>query len=452
MESAVLSAVGPWYRVPQISDGYAWFVELFKNLMIETSSHEGAQHLKHCYVPAFDGLRGTVLTVMFVHLEMLCPALNGHPVLKLLLFNRTWYTLNIFFCLSGFLITWLLATEMQSTGDLNLMRFYKRRTVRLLPAYLSAIIAASFLAAWWGYSSREILHDSTYFLSYTYNLFVSVKGMQVAPALGLFLLPAWSLCVEEQFYFTWSVAFKWLKMKHALTAVVWTVILMNVYRCALIFEMRHAGRSVDEIFSRFYFGTDTRIYAILIGCAAALALQNRRYYDLARKYLKATSLPFVLPVVIAAIVFISARKGEPSLGYQAYGAVLSLVLLAAWIVCILFQPDSLVSRILASSPFRLLGRISYGIYIFHFLVIRMVARAFEVSDSPNSVSRNLEIWFLVAIATTVFATAHYYLVELPLQSKYKGAVRDRVGLAPDSGLAPTHQTSAVNAMLTLIDH
>ncbi len=414
---------------------------------METNNQFGGQPLKLTYVPVLDGLRAMVLCVIFVHLEMLCPVLDGHRLAKLLLIDRNWYGLNIFFCLSGFLITWLLAVEIQKTGTLNLIRFYRRRTVRLLPAYLTAIIAAMLLARLWGYSFREITRDSATFLTYSYNLFLARRGLTFAPAMALFLLPAWSLCVEEQFYFAWSLAFKWLKMKYALRAVIWAVILLSVYRWALLFEMSRAGRSPGDIFQRFYFGTDTRIHAILIGCAAALALQNRRYYDAAQKYLTAKWLPYVLPVIISAIVFLTARQGEPSVQFQLYGAVTSLTFLTAWIVCLLFQPASLVTRMMSARPFRFIGRISYGIFIFHFLVIRIVMRAFEITGAPYSVSRNLAVWFLVSVTATLFAAAHYYLIEVPLQSKYKSAVQ--VPASPDTGgVAPLRQPRPVNVSLT----
>jgi peptidoglycan/LPS O-acetylase OafA/YrhL len=403
------------------------------------------QHFKQTYVPAFDGLRGTVLTVMFVHLEIFCPVLEGHKLTKFLLFSQTWYTLNIFFCLSGFLITWLLVNEMQTTGQLNLWRFYKRRTVRLLPAYLSALIIACWLASLSGYTPKQIFHDSIYFLTYSYNIAISIHGGYFAGALGFFLMPAWSLCVEEQFYFVWSVALKWLKMKYALKAILGTLAVLMVYSCGLLYYMRHAGYSYDQIGARFYFGTDIRIDAILVGCAAALLLQNRKYHDIARKYLSASALPYVLPVMVAVIVFRTAQMGEQTPAYQLYGGELSMILLAAWFVSILFQPTSLVSRALASRPLVLLGRISYGLYIFHYLVIRLVARLLNISAPPYSVSRNLAAWFLVAVASTLFATVHFHLIELPLQRRFKGAVPIPDKPKPDVSLAPPLRPQAARA-------
>jgi len=394
------------------------------------------RHLKHTYVPAFDGLRGIVLTVLFVHLEALCPVFEGHVKSKFLLFSQTWYTLNIFFCLSGFLITWLLVNEIQTTGQLNLLRFYKRRTVRLLPAYLTAVIVSCWLASLWGYAPKAIFHSAILFLTYTYNMAISIRGGYYSYALGFILLPAWSLCVEEQFYFAWSVALKWLKMKYALKAMIVALIVLEFYRCGLLYYMRHAGYSQGQISDRFYFSTDVRINAILVGCAAALALQNRKYYDIARKYLSLKAIPFVLPVIITVIVFCTAQNGEPTPAYQIYGGVLSLSLLAAWMVSIFFQPASLVSRSLAWRPLVMLGRISYGLYIFHFIVIRVVGWLLNMTLPSHNVRLNLVAWFLVMVITILVSTVHFYWIELPLQRRFKGArpVADKP--KPDSRLAP----------------
>jgi peptidoglycan/LPS O-acetylase OafA/YrhL len=384
------------------------------------------RHFKQTYVPAFDGLRGTVLTVMFVHLEQMCPVFEGHVKTKFLLFSQTWFTLDIFFCLSGFLITWLLLKEIETTGQLNLLRFYKRRTVRLLPAYFTALMFSCWLALVWGYGRREIFHDAVLFFTYSYNVAISNRGLGYAKALGFFLAPAWSLCVEEQFYFGWSVALKWLKIKYALRAMIWTLILLEIYRCGLLYYMRHAGYTQHQIGDRFYYGTDIRINAILVGCAAALLLQNKKYYDTARKYLTA------------------AQGQESAPAYQLYGAVLSLALLVAWIVSIMFQPMSLVSRVLASRPFVMLGRISYGLYIFHYFVIRLVVRLLNVS-APPSVTRNLAAWFLVAVISILIATVHFHVIELPLQRRFKGAIPIPEKSKPDSRSTPALRPQTAGA-------
>jgi peptidoglycan/LPS O-acetylase OafA/YrhL len=233
-------------------------------------------------------------------------------------------------------------------------------------------------------------------------------------------------------------------MKYALKAVAATLVLLEVYRCGLLYYMRHSGYSLDQIGAHFYYGTDIRIQAILVGCAAALVLQNRRYHDVARKALSAKVLPYVLPVLVAVTVFRTAQIGEQTPAYQFYGAEVSLILLAAWIVSILFQPTSLVSRVLASSPFVMLGRISYGLYIFHYFVIRVVLNLTNISAPPYSVTRNLAAWFIVAVISTLIATVHYYLIELPLQRRFKGAMPIPDQRKPDYAPAPGRRPQVAN--------
>jgi peptidoglycan/LPS O-acetylase OafA/YrhL len=378
-------------------------------------------HLKHFYVPAFDGIRGTVLTVMFVHLEIFIPIFAGHRLTNFLLMDHTWYTLNIFFCLSGFLITWLLVTEMQKTGDVNLWRFYKRRAIRLIPAFITAICLSAIVALWWGYTPGAIFSDMTYFLTYSYNIFLSFSA-GTAPILGLFLVPAWSLCVEEQFYVTWSMALKRLTLRRALPAVIGALVALRIYRCAFLFGMLAGGQSFEQITRHFSFGTETRMDVILVGCAAALALQKPRYYELARKYLKTRALPYLLPVGIVLVVFLTANQGIASPAFQAYGAEVSLVMLVAWFVSIMFQPESLVTRALASRPLIFIGRISYGLYIFHYIAIKIVMRALQIDTPSFSLYRALMAWLIVTAGSILFATVHYYLIEKPLLKGSKSSL------------------------------
>ena len=276
-----------------------------------------------------------------------------------------------------------------------------------------------------------------YFLTYSYNMFLSFPGASArlfgipgatAQVSSMFLVPAWSLCVEKRTFFCgWSLALKRLTMRRALPAVIFAMVALRIYRCALFFSMHDAGLRG----ARFYFGTDTRIDVILMGCAAALALQKLRYYELAQKYLKANSLLYLLPLGIAIALFFNADSFAGGAAYQAYGAEITSVLLAAWIVCILFQPQSLVSRVLASPPIVFIGKISYGLYIFHLIVAQIVVRALGAHRAPLSNNRNLAGWLIVTAASIVLATAHYYWIEKPLISRAKNPWRIPVRSKPE---------------------
>ena len=146
------------------------------------------------YVAAFDGLRGVaILPVMFLHV--------GASVLPqgrlLFLLTRGWYGVDLFFVLSGFLITSILAGEIEATGSIDLKRFYGRRLLRLGPAYLSMLLAV--LAGALLLSRPELVRLPQVLpalLTYTYNYQLAAGG----PHFDV-LVVLWSLCIEQQF--TW---------------------------------------------------------------------------------------------------------------------------------------------------------------------------------------------------------------------------------------------------------
>jgi peptidoglycan/LPS O-acetylase OafA/YrhL len=216
-----------------------------------------------------------------------------------------------------------------------------------------------------------------YFGTYSYNMFLSLPGTP-ASVLSMFLVPTWSLCVEEQFYLGWGMALRRLTMRRALPAVICALIVQRIYRCALFFWMQ------DSLLrdNRFYYGTDTRIDAILMGCAAALLLQNPRCYEFARKYLVACPLTYLLPICLAITLYVTSKESVWDPAYQAYGAEITGVLMATWIVTFVFQRDSLVSNIFTLRPITSIGQISYGIYMFHLLVAQIVARIIGTAILP----------------------------------------------------------------------
>ena len=132
---------------------------------------------EHRYVPSLDGLRAIcVAGVLFIHM----PLPNGHPWLEAIR-SRGWYGVDMFFILSGFLITWILAVEVDTTGTVNLGRFYRARTLRLLPAYLSTILlvlAGSHLSEIaQGDESYRLANLWPLFLSYTLNIWMAATAI-----------------------------------------------------------------------------------------------------------------------------------------------------------------------------------------------------------------------------------------------------------------------------------
>src|SRR5215475_6331069 len=145
---------------------------------------------RHAYVPAFDGLRGVaILPVVLLHVgAMTLP--NGPLLFEL---TRAWYGVDLFFVLSGFLITWILLTEIDATGTIDLRRFYGRRFLRLAPAYvtmLTAVLAGAVILH--RPEVKQVPRVVPALVTYTYNYQIALGGTHFD-----ILVAVWSLCVEE---------------------------------------------------------------------------------------------------------------------------------------------------------------------------------------------------------------------------------------------------------------
>jgi len=314
------------------------------------------------YVPAFDGLRGVaVLPVVLLHVG--ARLLPDNKLLREL--TRGWYGVDLFFVLSGFLITSILLGELEATGTIDIRRFYFRRLLRLMPAYASMLFAVLLGAAVFAPNVlREVPRVVPSLLTGTYNYQIALG----ATHFGI-LVVIWSLCVEQQFYLVWPWVLRRLDPRRATRWLIGAVAAISAYRTALyaFFNWGHLGHPSPISATWIYFATDTRIEVILIGCAAALSLKDRRIKPFWRRMRK---LPMFSPMALAAavgcIVFVtggvpsSASWRSATFGYSLAGAATAVLVMAVFL-----QPASIVARLLSWSPLVSLGTISYGVYLFH---------------------------------------------------------------------------------------
>ncbi|MFF5494211.1 acyltransferase family protein [Streptomyces aquilus] len=309
---------------------------------------------------------------------------------------------DVFFTLSGFVITRQLLAEYSRTGTLALLPFYRRRWLRLVPALLAVCAACLVLAtttSLWGFDgSWRAAGLAATFLT---NVF---RAADPESYLGGPLAHTWSLGVEEQFYLLWPLLL--LGLLRRLRAR--TVLLCTAALCVLPVLWRCVLWHPDAV-HRIYNGTDTRADELLAGALVAVVLARLRRDDPRLRLLSVWAGRLALPALallalVAWKVPVTQNTGLwTALWYT--GGILAVAALSATLVAGLeLRPDGLLSRLLGLAPLAWTGRnLSYGIYLWHYPVVRLLA------------SLDVEVGLLTGtvVLTVVMALLSYYLVERP---------------------------------------
>ncbi|HSP36775.1 MAG TPA: acyltransferase [Frankiaceae bacterium] len=324
---------------------------------------------------------------------------------------------DVFFVLSGFLITSLLLSEAIRTRTIKLRWFYARRVLRLLPALLVLLAAAALYAA--------LVPNPVGTIGLTSGIIGSalyVSDFQAAtghvPVLGL-VEHTWSLSIEEHFYLVWPVLLLMALRRGGVRTVVLVAGVLAVLSAVLPLLLWRGQSSVP----RLYFAPDTRAQQLLVGCLLALALAHGSATLRGHIARVSTAVaPGALVALLAMVVFGSWRSSIYYLGGLSVVALLAAMLLAA----VVTTPRSRLSRLLAWPPMVGIGRISYGLYLWHWPVYLVL----------NSAWLGLSYWPTQAVRVAVVLTlalTSYGVVEKPflrLQRYVRPANRPHVLATP----------------------
>jgi peptidoglycan/LPS O-acetylase OafA/YrhL len=305
------------------------------------------------YFPCFDGLRAcAVLWVLIRHAPHL-----GIPWLDAWGDNGD-LGVDMFFVISGFLITTLILREEPAPVGSRLKRFYMRRSLRIFPVYYLAI-AIYWLAARVGAPQRLETYQE-----FVPSLLVYLSDYRLAFSPDPFPLfgHAWSLAVEEKFYLFWPLLVMLLPERRAL-AVTGVFVAVGIGLRALVV----ATQEPDAAVARMYYAFDTRFDALMWGALLAFLLRRRSWYEALDRLIRP---PVLVGAFVLLMLYTPWAGNETQLRYVAV-PILSLVILTAY----LLRPRAVGSRLLDARPMVYVGRISYGIYIFHPLAISFVEKA-----------------------------------------------------------------------------
>jgi peptidoglycan/LPS O-acetylase OafA/YrhL len=351
------------------------------------------------YRPALDGIRAVaVLAVIAYHL--------GYGRIR-----GGFLGVDVFFVLSGYLITSLLLSEHARTGAIDLVAFWYRRARRLLPALFLMLIV---VAVWIGASSPAFelemrREDILWTLFYGANWHYIATGQdyfaQFASASPL--RHTWSLAIEEQFYLAWPLIVGtalWLGRRRpaVVGAICVAGIAVSVAAMALLYDPGDPSRA--------YYGTDTRMHELLVG--ASLAVLFHSYARRRAMVLTSRAAPAVAVAAGLALLVVFARLSDTDALYYRGVSLLVAVGAAALIWSVEVAPRSVAARLLSLGPVAWVGRISYGLYLWHWPVILAVTTRWgPFRLLPGSFGLNGE---RVAL-TFAIAMASFYLLEQPIR-------------------------------------
>jgi peptidoglycan/LPS O-acetylase OafA/YrhL len=372
-------------------------------------------------MPALDGLRGlAVLAVVLYHAGV--AALGGG-----------FLGVDLFFVLSGYLITALLLLEWRSTGRIRLGRFWERRVRRLLPALLVVLVTVFYLGRWFGQAAATASRgDVGATLAYVQNwhLLSGGRGYFEQSALPSPLQHTWSLSIEEQFYLVWplvlSGVFALLRrragaVRGARRGIRLVLVGALVAAVASAVEMALLYRPGEDP-SRVYYGTDTRATSLLLGAILALASGHGRHASDAESRAGHGWTPLGWGgAATLAVLWVAADGSSPWLyrGGTALGELAAVLVIAA----VVAQPAGLLARLLSWLPLRGLGTISYGIYLWHWPIFGLVT-------STRTGLQGVALLMARLIVTLAVAVISLRAIEIPLRTRSRPAALRSSPAAP----------------------
>lgn len=337
---------------------------------------------------------------------------------------------DVFFVLSGFLITALLLREHGSTGRISLVSFWQRRARRLLPA-LAVLLVVCCSTAWLigGDVLVGLTGQVTGALTFSSNWLDIASNQsyfdETSPELFRNL---WSLAVEEQFYVLWPIAVVGLLL---LPRRMWRGIVVAAIAVASATAMTLLYVPADA--TRVYYGTDTHSFGLAIGALLAIGVQGGRHSS--TRWASARRIAPLLAIVSLAVILIAFAMLPADAPFAYQGGLAAVALLTALTIAGSIVPGSPLGRALDLPPLRWIGQRSYGLYLWHWPVFVLVLGVLPAWPRTGASG-----WLLGGIALTVTviaASLSYRFVEAPVRHLgFRGTLTTFATSMPPAPRAP----------------
>lgn len=332
-------------------------------------------------LPGLDGLRAlSIIAVVWQHTH---PGYSGWPIS-----HNGFLGVDMFFVLSGFLITSLLLTEQRLTGTISLAQFYLRRSLRIFPLYYAvlALMAGYFAFAKPSAQGQAFLSELPWHLAYASN-WVSLKSMMAI---------TWSLSTEEQFYLVWPPVLALLGV-----GSLWWLGAFLVFNQAINFG------ALDTVLAALRLPYDSlpilqiTFTPILLGVLLAFALRMPAVKSRLQR-LPVGALPLACAVALAVANLPGDIRGWPRLSFHVAAMVVIALVVA--------QPQHRIVRLLEWRPLAYIGVVSYGVYLLHKFTLHVTQRGLDALAISAPEAR----FVLVLIAAVALAALSHRFIEAPM--------------------------------------
>ncbi|MBS1496562.1 MAG: acyltransferase [Bacteroidetes bacterium] len=348
------------------------------------------------YFPNLNGLRFIAALFVFVcHVE----AVKGNFNLPSRINEHFFLIIGklgvvMFFVLSGFLITYLLLSELKETNTIAVKKFYLRRILRIWPLYFLIVFFSLFLAPRLAFFQLPNIESAlnTNSLVSVGLLFIFMLPNYVYAIMGTVPYAAqnWSIGTEEQFYLLWPVLIKKVKNKPVLFGSVF--ILYSMVKLILIY-LQHQSMLFKTLLDFWYY---FNIDCMALGAMGAYLVIAKKDWLLRLIY----SIPFQIAIYLTIVLLIGFSIEFRYMHFEIYGA-----LFACAIINLATNKKNLLS--LENPVFNYLGKISYGIYMYHFIALTIAIRVLIYFDFMNDTA----LYLLGFILTIALSSLSYYYFE-----------------------------------------
>lgn len=348
--------------------------------------------MKLTYRPEIDALRAVaVVGVLIYHAKV--------HFFNSLLFQGGYYGVDIFFIISGYLITGIIIKETDENSKFSFQNFYLRRARRILPALLFTIII-SLPLAWYSlmpYSFVEYSKSIIFTISFLSNFFFYITGLEYGAVSGLLkpLLHTWSLSVEEQFYIFFPIVLIFL-IKFFKKEIFNPILIITF--ASLIFAQYFYVINQNL---NFYF-LPSRVWELLFGSLIFIYQKNKtiEISNILSDVLCVSGLIFIL---ISFNIFYEINP-SPS--------IKTLIPIIGTALIILFaKKEAVITKLLSNKSITSIGLISYSLYLFHYPIFAFVR--------SNRLAQGIFEYSIVAIIILGLSIFSYYLIEKPFRDKKK---------------------------------